>query len=648
MRLISTQSRWRYVDTGESLPISWPTPQFDDQFWPEGNAPLGYGEGDEGTVLGFGPDPFARIISTYLRRTFVVTNASSYDLLLVDVSFDDGVVGYLNGRELFRLNMPDGVLAPTTPAVTNVSGPQEKQFTRLVVPASGLTETNVFALELHQATPTSPDLRIDLAVTATNSVQFVRGPYLQMGTTNSAVVRWRTAVPNPTWLSYGTSELDLTEFVLNPMLVTNHFVRLAGLAPDTRYFYRVGSGMEGAGYRSGAFRTDAHSPRPTRIWAIGDAGTHSASQRMVRDAYLNDAANRKTDVWLMLGDNAYGAGTDAQYQSAVFDTYSQLLANFFLWPALGNHDAYAGPTFDDLPYFEIFTLPAGGEVGGVPSGTEKYYSFNWANIHFVCLDSMTSDRTEFGPMSVWLRSDLAQHNQEWLVAYWHHPPYSAGSHNSDVEVELVEMREKIVPILEAHGVDLVLSGHSHSYERSYMLHGHYGHSGMLSPEMLKDSGSGRPEESGPYRKQVEGAGAGEGAVYVVAGSAGQVGGGTLNHPAMRISLNQLGSLVIDVHGSRLDARFLRATGDVGDSFTIQKPSRREQFRILTLQSTNGLVKARWNSIPGRRYQIESALSLEDASWVAAGDPVTATENTSSWSGVYTGAPAVYYRVVELP
>lgn len=648
VRLIPAQSRWRFVDTGEALPPHWPTLQFDDQFWPEGDAPLGYGEGDEGTVLGFGPDPFARILTTYLRKTFFATNASSYDQLLIDVSFDDGVVGYLNGRELFRLNLPNGVLTPTTPAITNVSGSQEKLFTRVAVPASGLMGTNVFALELHQATPTSPDLRVDLAVTATNTLQFVRGPYLQMGTTNSAIVRWRTAVPNPTWLSYGTNASDLTESVLAPTPVTNHLVRLTGLASDTQYFYRVGSRIEGTGYRSGAFRTDARSPRPTRIWAIGDAGTHSVGQRAVRDAYLHDAINRETDVWLMLGDNAYGAGTDAQYQSAVFDTYAQLLAHSFLWPALGNHDAYAGPTFDELPYHEIFTLPANGETGGVPSGTEKYYSFNWANIHFVCLDSMTSDRTDLGPMSVWLRSDLAQNDREWLIAYWHHPPYSAGSHNSDVELELVEMRENIVPILEAHGVDLVLSGHSHSYERSYLLHGHYGHSGMLTAEMLKDSGSGRPQESGPYRKQTTGAGAGEGAVYVVAGSAGQVGGGTLNHPVMQVSLSQLGSLVIDVHGSRLDARFLRSTGALGDSFTIQKPELREPFRILTLQSTNGMVVARWNSLPGRRYQIESTSRIDDASWVPAGDPIVATDATSLWSGARPSTPNVYYRVVELP
>ena len=70
------------------------------------------------------------------------------------------------------------------------------------------------------------------------------------------------------------------------------------------------------------------------------------------------------------------------------------------------------------------------------------------------------------PMAIWLRSDLAVTTNRWLVAFWHHPPYTKGSHDSDAEAELIEMRQNIVPILEAGGVDLVLSGHSHSYERS--------------------------------------------------------------------------------------------------------------------------------------------------------------------------------------
>jgi hypothetical protein len=129
----------------------------------------------------------------------------------------------------------------------------------------------------------------------------------------------------------------------------------------------------------------------------------------------------------------------------------------------------------------------------------------------------------------------------------------------------------MLPLLEAGGVDLVLSGHSHSYERSFLLHGHYGRADSLTPEMKIDGGDGREQGTGPYRKNESRASA-RGAVYITAGSSGQISGGPLNHPAMVVSLNQLGSMVLDVNGPRLDAQFLRENGTVVDSFTLLKDS----------------------------------------------------------------------------
>jgi hypothetical protein len=132
------------------------------------------------------------------------------------------------------------------------------------------------------------------------------------------------------------------------------------------------------------------------------------------------------------------------------------------------------------------------------------------------------------------------------------------------------MRENLVPILEAYGVDLVLCGHSHSYERSYLLNGHYGDSSTLTSSMIINSGNGRVEETGAYTK-LRGYGfANQGAVYTVAGNAGQTTGGSLDHPAMFISTNVLGSLLLDIRGNRLDAVFLRETGATNDHFTILK------------------------------------------------------------------------------
>jgi hypothetical protein len=136
---------------------------------------------------------------------------------------------------------------------------------------------------------------------------------------------------------------------------------------------------------------------------------------------------------------------------------------------------------------------------------------------------------------------------------------------------MVEMREWAVPILEQWGVDLVLCGHSHNYERSFLLDGHYGDSGSLLPAMLLDGGDGNLEGDGAYQKQGQGPAAHEGAVYVVAGNGSEVFDTVPGeHPAMITSQVRLGSVVLDVHGDRLQAAMIDDLGQVRDRFTIVK------------------------------------------------------------------------------
>jgi hypothetical protein len=398
-----------------------------------------------------------------------------------------------------------------------------------------------------------------------------RGPYLQQGTSNSVIVRWRTDSASNSRVRYGTSAGSLTSFADNATSTTEHEVKVTGLSANTKYFYSIGTTTATLAGDSSYFFVTSPNPgtaKPTRVWVIGDAGTNTSSQRAVRDAYSSFTGTTHTDLWLQLGDNAYSDGTDAQYQAAVFTMYANLLRKSVTWPTLGNHDGHSAdsPTMTG-PYYNAFTLPKNGEAGGLPSGTEAYYSFDYGNIHFMCLDSYDTSRAVGGTMHTWAKNDAAATTREWLIAYWHHPPYTKGSHNSDSESALTDMRKNFLPILEDAGVDLVLCGHSHSYERSFLLDGHYGLSTTLTSSMKKDGGSGR--DPNPYRKSA-GTQPHEGAVYVVAGSSGKTSGGTLNHPAMFISLNNLGSLVLDINGNRLDAKFLRENGTIADSFSIVK------------------------------------------------------------------------------
>jgi hypothetical protein len=175
-------------------------------------------------------------------------------------------------------------------------------------------------------------------------------------------------------------------------------------------------------------------------------------------------------------------------------------------------------------------------------------------------------------MATWLNNDLNANNQRWTIVYFHHPPYSKGSHDSDLDIESIEMRTNIVPILESHDVDVVLTGHSHAYERSYLMKGHYGLETTFSSSHKVNGGSGIYPNS--YLKSSPNF---DGTVYVICGTSGQVGGTEPGwpHNAMYTSTNtKYGSLAIDVVGDRLDCRFILSDGSIWDQFTIQKSGAR--------------------------------------------------------------------------
>jgi len=498
----------------------------------------------------------------------------------------------------------------------------------------------------------------DITVTsaATQPPRIVRGPYLQSGTVSNIIVRWRTDQPAESKVMFGSSPEQLSSQATDSTPKQEHGITLNGLQPDTRYYYAIANGADVlAGGTNHFFITSPATQKPTRLWVIGDSGTAlyaPGDARAVYERYREMSGSRYTDVWLMLGDNAYGVGTDTEYQAAVFETYPELLWQTVVWSTLGNHETYSTESDGQHAYFKIFNFPAAGQAGGEPSGTENYYSFDYGNIHVVCLDSELSHRAPGGPMLAWLEADLAANTKDWTIAMWHSPPYTKGSHDSDNLFDnfgnMTDMRANIVPILESYGVDLVLCGHSHNYERSFLMDGHYGFSESLTSSMVKDAGSGQPGDTGPYLKPDTGPGANQGTVYVVAGSSGWATFATGRHPIMHTALLEMGSLVLDIDGNRLDAKFLRETGAIDDHFAIIKGAPPEPLRIATVRFDEGLVTIRWKSQAGRTYRLEKSESLESPDWQPASADIVATGATSTWAGgVVSPTGRCFYRVAEV-
>jgi hypothetical protein len=567
-------STWRW-SSGTDLGTPWRTSAYVDSTWLSGPGVLGFGDPFIATVLPMGPNATTRYPTAYFRTSFQLPDdPAGIVSLALAVNYDDGFVLWLNGVELARRGL-SGTVTYTSLSSLHEGG------TYVTIDVTALKSllvagTNVLAAEVHQAALTSSDLSWDAELTyQTGAPAVTRGPYLAIGTPEGMTIRWRTNVPTDSRVWLGPQPGGLSPAATDPALTTEHEVRVDGLSPATPHFYAVGttSGVLSGDDSLTYFETAPHpdSAAATRVWVLGDSGLPGAPQERVRDAYSGYAAGARTDVWLMLGDNAYTSGTDSDFQSGVFVPFASFLRTHALWPTRGNHDIlYAGANDD---YYELFTMPDAAQAGGVPSLTEAWYSFDHGNVHFVCLDSEGSDRAPGSAMLTWLAADLQATDRRWIVAFFHHPPYTKGSHDSDDPADsggrMRDMRESAMPILEAGGVDLVLNGHSHSYERSFLLDGHYGLSGTLVPGMKLDPGDGRLDGDGAYGKPQSRTPHG-GEVIAVAGSSAQVSGGPLNHPAMAFSLNALGSLVLDVHGDSLEGRFLDDLGAVRDSFAIVK------------------------------------------------------------------------------
>jgi hypothetical protein len=202
--LIDAGASWRYLDTGVSPTSNWAARAFGDGAWLRGLAPLGYGDGDEATVVRYGTNTTYRHVTTWFRHAFTLASTSAVRALTLRLLRDDGAVVYLNGAEVFRSNMPTGLITQATLALGAVPPPDESTFyhTAALDPARLVTGANVIAVEVHQSATNSSDLSFDLQLFAeTESAHVVLVP---------AQSRWRYqdggAFPGASWTTHSFND----------------------------------------------------------------------------------------------------------------------------------------------------------------------------------------------------------------------------------------------------------------------------------------------------------------------------------------------------------------------------------------------------------------------------------------------------------
>ena len=158
---LGSASTWRYSDQGVLPGAGWQARGFDDSGWATGTPQFGYGDGDETTVVSFGPNASNKYVTTYLRATFDVEQRPT--AVTLSLVADDGAVVYVNGVEVVRDNMPAGTVTNSTLAASNRSGGAENQMRTFTLdPAVLETGSNTIAAEVHQDSPGSSDLSFDL------------------------------------------------------------------------------------------------------------------------------------------------------------------------------------------------------------------------------------------------------------------------------------------------------------------------------------------------------------------------------------------------------------------------------------------------------------------------------------------------------
>ncbi len=296
-------------------------------------------------------------------------------------------------------------------------------------------------------------------------------PYIGETSPSSVVIAWATDTAGASEVRYST-DTSYSQTATATTFSSDgkywHSATITGLAADATYHYRVYTGgVDLTPWTDVTFRT-APPDTATQVTfaALGDGRPNSTSSNPNMAAWdvAYQMSQQNFDFAVHSGDIVYGGGVCSgsnsgwnQYLRAYFDVYEDSIKQTPFYPAIGNHELGSGSSACGYhAYTDVYHLPE-----NAPSGyAERYYSFDWGNVHVIALnteENYSNGSTQYN----WLENDLQNTDRRWIVVAFHRPPYSSGPHGSNTNV-----RDKLVPLFEQYGVDVVLNGHDHDYERT--------------------------------------------------------------------------------------------------------------------------------------------------------------------------------------
>ncbi len=321
-------------------------------------------------------------------------------------------------------------------------------------------------------------------------LKFVVKPYVQFGTLDSMTIRSETDHPSKMTVEYAEVQ-PLNKLATSP-IATNNFgeIRLDGLKPSTRYFYRVTcEDAEGNQARSEvySFQTAVTPDQPIAFGILGDTQRNPDVTRRCAEGIFALRPN----FMLHCGDVVDDGFAKQQWVYDLFEPCSRLFAYVPVFPVIGNHERNAHW------YYDYFSLPA----------PENYYTFTYGNAQFFMIDS----NKDCGPGSEqyrWLEQVMAASKATWKFTAHHHPCFSSdeddyGDHwkgKSDRTYTWGDSNvRRLVPLYEKYGVDIAFAGHIHSYERTWPIFQMAVNQAKGVRYIVSGGGGGGLEQAAPQR-----------------------------------------------------------------------------------------------------------------------------------------------------
>jgi hypothetical protein len=455
--LISTGSSWKYLDNGSNQGTAWRATTINETSWKQGNAQLGYGDGDEATVVSYGSSSSSKYITTYFRKTFSITNASQFLNYTLKVKRDDGVAVYVNGTEVYRNNLAANASYTTLASLASDDG---GTFQTTTLSANTfISGSNTIAIEIHQNAANSSDISFDLELIGnTTSAPSVTQKHIRWGTTKNPLegltISWTNSTSATTdqikWgyttnYEQGTSNVSSRSGYSSSTNKFFSFTFPGVLNANATIYYSLYDSVSGVWSAQKNYTTSpALNTSSFSFAAVGDSRTNVGVWNTI-----STLTNNRNPAFVVFNGDIVDTGSSASQWNAWFDNGSNLIGNKLILHAQGNHDVASASYYQN-----IFDLPK----NNTPQ-TELYYSVDYGETIFICLNSESpSDVTQYN----WLKSTLAANaSKKWKIISFHRPFYTVGPHAGEMDAYW----NTWFKAFDDYGVDLILTGHDHLYER---------------------------------------------------------------------------------------------------------------------------------------------------------------------------------------